>query len=155
VDRRRPARPPRDDLGLLLGRELGKGERDRREIRAWIERPPELLEKDRLLDEPQSRAAGLLRDGHAEPAEPGEVAPRAGVPAGVGAGELGDALPREALPEERARLAPELVLLGSERELHHRDRGRPSTRSAMMLRSTSDVPASIVFPRLRSCRNCQ
>ena len=29
--------------------------------------------------------------------------------------------------------------------------GRPSTRSAMMLRSTSEVPASIVLPRLRSC----
>ena len=34
---------------------------------------------------------------------------------------------------------------------HYRDLGRPRTRSATMLRRISDVPASIVLPRLRSC----
>ena len=52
---------------------------------------------------------------------------------------------------------PELVLLGGEREVHeaYRDLGSPSTRSAMMLRRISEVPASIVLPRLRSCSCCQ
>src|SRR5436190_2201253 len=33
-------------------------------------------------------------------------------------------------------------------------RGSPSTRSATMFRNTSEVPASIVLPRLRSCWWC-
>ena len=57
--------------------------------------------------------------------------------------------------EEGPRLCAQLLLLGGEREIHQRDLGRPSTRSAMMLRRISDVPASIVLPRLRSCACCQ
>jgi hypothetical protein len=53
------------------------------------------------------------------------------------------------------RFAPEQVLLLGEGELHQRLLGRPSTRSAMMLRRISEVPASIVFPRERSCWCCQ
>ena len=63
------------------------------------------------------------------------------------------AAPRSARvsPRGTARLRPELVLERREREIHQRDLGRPSTRSATMLRRISDVPASIVLPRLRSC----
>src|ERR1700675_1159865 len=41
------------------------------------------------------------------------------------------------------RFATQQVLLFGEGELHQRDLGRPSTRSAMMLRRISLVPASI------------
>ena len=47
-------------------------------------------------------------------------------------------------------IAQQLLILG-EGELHQRLRGRPSTRSAMMFRRISLVPASIVLPRLRNC----
>src|SRR5262249_53747734 len=57
--------------------------------------------------------------------------------------------------EERARLGAEVFLLGSEREIHQRPLGSPSTRSATMLRRISLVPASIVLPRERSCWYCQ
>ena len=50
-----------------------------------------------------------------------------------------------------SRSALQLELLVGEREIHQRLLGSPSTRSATMLRKTSDVPASIVLPRLRSC----
>src|SRR5689334_23888076 len=38
-----------------------------------------------------------------------------------------------------------------QREVHQRLLGSPNTRSATMLRSTSEMPASIVLPRERSC----
>ena len=67
-------------------------------------------------------------------------------------GELVELLPSPtAVREHLTRLAPQQVLLLGEGELHQRDLGRPSTRSAMMLRRISLVPASIVFPRLRCC----
>ena len=53
--------------------------------------------------------------------------------------------------EERPRLRAQLVLQRREGEIHQRDLGSPSTRSATMFRRISDVPASIVLPRLRSC----
>src|SRR6185503_13398017 len=53
--------------------------------------------------------------------------------------------------QERPGLAPQVLLLRREREVHQRLRGRPSTRSATMLRRISLVPASIVLPRERSC----
>ena len=56
-----------------------------------------------------------------------------------------------AVLEHLTCLAPQQFLLLREVELHQRDLGSPSTRSAMMLRRISLVPASIVFPRLRSC----
>ena len=57
-----------------------------------------------------------------------------------------------AVREHVARLAAQQLLLLGECKLHgQRPRGRPSTRSAMMLRRTSLVPASIVLPRERSC----
>ena len=64
----------------------------------------------------------------------------------------GDLVARPAAVAERlARLAAQQLLLFRERELHQRLLGRPSTRSAMMLRRISLVPASIVLPRERSC----
>ena len=66
--------------------------------------------------------------------------------------ELGQLLTAPAAVREHLTgLAPQQFLLLREGELHQRDLGRPSTRSAMMLRRISLVPASIVFPRLRSC----
>ena len=103
------------------------------------ERASHLLEQDRLLEEPEPGAAVLLRDRDAGPAELGELLP--------GRLRVGR--------EEGARLRAKLLLLGREREIHQRDLGSPSTRSAMMLRRISDVPASIVLPRLRSCTCCQ
>src|SRR6266511_4105930 len=62
------------------------------------------------------------------------------------------AVEEAALREHVASLAPQQLLVLRERELHpYRPLGRPSTRSAMMLRRISDVPASIVLPRERSC----
>ena len=57
--------------------------------------------------------------------------------------------------EELPSLRPKHVLFFGESEIHYRLLGRPRTRSETMLRSTSDVPASIVLPRLRSCEYCQ
>ncbi len=66
--------------------------------------------------------------------------------------ELGDlVLAPAAVRHDVARLSPQRLLVFRERELHQRPLGRPSTRSAMMLRRISDVPASIVLPRERSC----
>src|SRR5207244_10621867 len=56
-----------------------------------------------------------------------------------------------AVHEHAARLAAQVLLVLGEGELHQRLRGRPRTRSATMFRRISLVPASIVFPRLRSC----
>ena len=81
------------------------------------------------------RAAGLLEQDRA--VEEAELRKLVASPAAV--------------REHVARLAPQQLLLLGERELHQRDLGRPSTRSAMMLRRISLVPASIVLPRLRSC----
>ena len=104
-----------------------------------VQRAAELLEEHGLLEEREPRAALLLRDRDARPAELGEVAP----------GRL------RAVGEVRPRLLAQLLLLGREGEVHQRDFGRPSTRSATMFRRISDVPASIVLPRLRSCWYCQ
>src|SRR5207249_10759284 len=68
--------------------------------------------------------------------------------------ELGPGRAVRLLLEERAGVRTELVLLRREAEVHQRLRGRPRTRSAMMFRRTSDVPASIELPRLRSCARC-
>src|SRR5207249_906926 len=97
--------------------------------RAGVERAPELLEQERLLEEAEPGAACFLRHGHAEPAEPRELVPGRGVPACLGVGELGHALGREAVGQEGARLPLELVLLGVELELHYLLLGSPSTRS--------------------------
>ena len=116
------------------GKDDGGGEE-----RARVERPARLFEEDRLVDEGESAAATLLRNGDAEPAE---------------LAQLGERRVRVCV-EERARLPAQLLLLLAERELHQRVLGRPSTRSAMMLRKISEVPASIVLPRERSCWCCQ
>ncbi len=138
-DRERPARRAGRDLGSQVGRQRGQGERDRREVRPVVQRASELLEQHRLLDEREACAALLLGDRDAGPAELGEIGP--GRLRGGG--------------EERARLLAKLVLLWGEGEVHQRDLGRPRTRSATMLRRISEVPASMVLPRLRSCWYCQ
>ena len=120
-----------DRPGVLVHLRQG-GEDDRgRQEGAGVERAARLLEQDRLVDEREPAAAAILRNRDAEPAELAQLRER-----GV----------RVRL-EERARLAAQLLLLLAERELHQRDLGRPSTRSAMMLRRISEVPASIVLPR--------
>src|SRR6266540_4350643 len=61
-------------------------------------------------------------------------------------------LPPPPVRKHVASLPAQQLLVLRERELHlYRPLGRPSTRSAMMLRRISDVPASIVLPRERSC----
>ena len=128
-----------DRPGLVV--DLGQRRQDDggRQERAGVERPAGLLEQDRLVDEREPAAAALLGDGDAEPAQ---------------LAQLRERRVRVRL-EERARLAAQLLLLLRERELHQRLLGRPSTRSAMMLRRISEVPASIVLPRERSCWCCQ
>ena len=125
-------RSPLATSACSSGGELRQRERHGGEVRPGVERPPQLLEQHRLLDEAEPGAARLLGHGDAEPAQLGQLVPR-----------------RLALVEQRARLAAQLVLLFREGE-SHLDLGRPSTRSAMMLRRISDVPASIVLPRVRS-----
>ncbi len=75
---------------------------DGREVGAAVERPPQLLEENGLLEERQPGAAVLLRDGHARPAELGELRP-----GGLRGGG-----------EELTRLLAEGVLLGGEGEVH-------------------------------------
>ena len=102
-------------------------------------RPSSLVE-DCLLQEPEPGTAPLLGHGDTGPAELGELRP----------GRIRCRL------QKGSRLHAELLLLGREGEVHRqRLRGSPSTRSATMFRRISDVPASIVLPRLRSCWCCQ
>src|SRR5215203_6208047 len=112
-----------------------------------------LPDADRL--ERERRQALVLRPVLVE-----ERLPHAGAPAlleedgFVDEAQLGraDLVARPApVREGVARLAAEELLLFGEGELHQRLLGRPSTRSAMMFRRISEVPASIVLPRLRSC----
>ena len=103
------------------------------------ERGQALVLGPRLVEErlAEVRAAGLLvEDRLVDEAE-------------LGGGDVVAA--PAAVAERLARLAAKQLLFVGERELHQRDLGRPSTRSAMMLRRISEVPASIVLPRLRSC----
>src|SRR5207249_3281627 len=118
-----------EDVGLA---------RDVREIGPGVAGVAELLEQQRLLDEAELR----LRD--VEPTQLGELAPAIVF-------RLPVAVEGETVGEPRARVLLERELFAVECEVHQRLRARPRTRSAMMLRSTSDVPASIVLPRLRSC----
>ena len=146
LDLRRPLRRAGGDPRALLGAERGKREADRREVGAGVERVAHLLEDQRLLDEAEADAALVLRERDAEPAELGELAPA------VVLRRVEVAVERIALGEPRARGVLQLLLFLCQREVHgYRPFGRPSTRSATMLRRTSDVPASIVLPRLRSC----
>ena len=88
--------------GLVV--DLGQRREDDcgRQEGAGVERAARLLEQDRLVDEREPAAAALLGDGDAEPAQLAQLGERR-VRVGV---------------EERARLAPQLLLLLRERELH-------------------------------------
>src|SRR3954463_9807413 len=112
--------------------------RDVPEVEARVADVPHLLEQQRLLDEAEPRV------GDVEPAELLQLAPAIVLCLPV-------AVEREAVGEPRVRRLLQLELVLRKREIHQRDLGRPRMRSAMMLRKTSDVPASIVLPRLRSC----
>src|SRR5439155_20175366 len=104
------------------------------DVRPVVERTAELLEQHRRVEERE-----LTRLQDSDPAELAQLLHRR----------------RRVRLEEGARLAAEVFLLGCERGIHQPLRGRPSTRSAMILRRISLVPASIVFPRERSCWYCQ
>src|SRR5207249_3562048 len=83
----------------------------------------ELLEENRLLDEPEAGAAFGFAHRDAEPAELRELGPaivRRAVPIAV---------ERVAFAEPGARLPLQLELLCRQREVHQRPFGRPSTRS--------------------------
>ena len=110
--------------------------------RGRVERPaepPRTAAPRRRSREPA--AAALLGHRDAEPAELG-AAPRAA---------------RSGFASRSARASRRSSSCSSVKAKSHPHRllGRPSTRSAMMLRRISDVPASIVFPRERSCWCCQ
>src|SRR5207247_7354202 len=126
-------------------------ERDGREERTRIERAPKLLEHDRLFDEAQAGTTLRLGDRRAGPSKTRELWPGRAVPAILRRRDLRGAPKGVTLLEERASLRAELVLFRRAAEVHQRLRGRPRTRSAMMFRRISDVPASMVLPRLRSC----
>ena len=128
-----------DRPGVLVDLRQGGEDDRRRQEGARVERPAGLLEQDRLVDERETAAAAVLGNRDAEPAELAELRERR----------------FRVRLEERTRFAAQLLLLLGEGEVHYRDLGRPSTRSAMMLRRISEVPASIVFPRERSCWCCQ
>ncbi len=130
----RPARVAGCDCCLIVGGQEWQ-ERRRRPERRVEEGTARLLVENSLLEERQAGPVVLLRDRGAGPAELGQLRPR----------RLGVRL------EEPARLGAKLVLQRCEGQVHQRDLGSPSTRSARMLRRISDVPASIVLPRLRSC----
>jgi hypothetical protein len=134
--RERPAPLARRDGRLVLGLQEREQRGGRPQGRVQQRRTRRFVEH-RLLEEAETRAAVLLRDRRAGPAELGQLRPRR-------LGRVG---------EEPPRLVAELLLQRREREVHaaYLDLGRPSTRSARMLRRISDVPASIVLPRLRSC----
>src|SRR5207247_1863233 len=109
------------------------------------------LEHDPLFDKAQAGTTLRLRERRAGPSTTGELWPGRAVPAIRRRRDLREAREGITLLEERAGLRAELVLLRREAEVHQRLRGRPSTRSAMMFRRISDVPASMVLPRLRRC----
>src|SRR4029079_19454380 len=101
-ERERPARLSGCDLRAQLRGERREGQADRREVRAVVERAPELLEDDRLLDEREARTALLHRNRDTGPAELRELRP----------GRLG------IRGEEFARLIAKRLLLGCECEVH-------------------------------------
>ena len=129
----------------------------------WRPRPASRpAERARRARRSRSTGRGRARARAPRRARPPRGRPRPAPPSSSGdrdpgPAELGELVPRRlrGRGEERARLLAERVLLGCEGGIHQRDLGNPSTRSATMLRSISEVPASIVFPRLRSCWCCQ
>src|SRR5207253_122281 len=106
----------------------------------------QLLEKDDVVEQGQ---LGV------RPPQLGHLFPALRLPAGRAVDDRRHAVQRELLGEELLGSDPKHVLFGGKREVHQRLLGRPSTRSATMLRRISDVPASMVLPRLRSWRYCQ
>ena len=80
----------------------------------------------------------LLGDRDAEPAELRELRPRARIPTGVGVGELGNALGREALGEEA------LVVNGPGDWAYQQLRSRGNTIEA----GTSEILRSIIAERV-------
>jgi hypothetical protein len=105
VDVDRPALLAGGDPCALLGGEPGQREADRREIGAGVTGIAELLEQERLLDEPELR----FRD--VEPAELREIRPAVvgGVPV---------AIERETVREPGAGLLLQLELVLAQREVH-------------------------------------
>ena len=73
--RERPARLSLGDLGLEVRRQGREHHGHGRPVRRVRERPPHLLEQDRLLEEAEAGAAVLLGDRDAGPAELGELLP--------------------------------------------------------------------------------
>ena len=119
----------------------GKRQCDGGEVRAAVERAPELLEEHGLLDEGEARARRLPRRSR-RPVQPSSASSFHD-----GSGFAA----RKALACSRSASCSGVNV----KSIRQRDFGRPSTRSATMFRSTSEVPASIVFPRLLSCWCCQ
>ncbi len=103
----------------------GRRDGDGRVVRRVGQRAPHLLEEHRLLEKAEARAA--------------VCSPRTDTPVQPNSARSAHVrlrVHREIGP----RLRAELLLLGREREVHQRDLGRPSTRSAMMFRRISVVP---------------
>src|SRR6266702_4044820 len=127
-----------------------RAEEDGRQHRLRHEAAPELLHDDHQVPVAEPEAAVLLGQDDARPAEPRHLAPelaREAVRVGRVA-QRADALQGRAPRDELACGVLEELLLFREDEVHQS--GSPSTRLAMMLSWTSEVPPSIELPRERS-----
>src|SRR5690606_9509046 len=140
------------DRGLAGGGAGGQvdvqpGGEERPDERAGDGGPPQLLEHERGLREPEAHAAGALGQGHREHAHATQLAPQVPVD---GAGHLGDGAAGvvvDPLGEEAAQLGLQGDLVVGRFEVHRpapqRSLGRPSRRSPTMLRWIWAVPAAI------------
>ncbi len=141
-----------------LQRQAGAGVGKERRRSAGV---AELLAEDHELDHAEPLAAVLLRDRDPGPAELAELLPHVLVEATL-LGLRPHRVGLEARGGEALRRRLDLLLLVVESEVHlnlscsiragpgYRSFGRPSTRSAMMFLSTSEVPPSIELARERS-----
>ena len=107
----------------------------------------ELLEDQCGVGEAEPQTAVGLRQQQPEDAELGQGAPEVGVEAGAGGGELAEPLAREGIGTDLADPGAQRFLVLGRQEIHrmlrYRSRGRPRTRSPMMLRWICEVPAAI------------
>src|SRR6185503_1045751 len=128
-----------------------------RDDRARDERPrharaPHLLDERQRVTDGAAAAAQLDRHEEAGPAERGDLLPEIGREAPRVERELLHALGRAALLEQGARRLLEQLLRPREGKIHQArargSAGRPSARTAMVVRWISEVPPASVWPQL-------
>ncbi len=102
---------------------------------------PELLEQEHEVDLGAAEPTLVFRHEHAEHTHPTEMGPQLGVVPAAALPCRADVRRRALLGEEVAQALGEELLVVGEGEAHQRPRGSCRTRSAMMLRWISLVPA--------------